>query len=156
MVWTTHRRRLFSELQPSFGRREPPGNSRISLTGNIHRLGKGLEQSLHNVMRFLSVKQLQVKVTSCFVCEALKEFPCESEPEGAGHVLGLFPRGHPLVRKAVQPAPHQIGASAEINHTPPQALVHGTVGLAGECVSRLKTPPVPTAAFLMPQRQSDD
>src|SRR6266436_6373347 len=100
MVWTTRRRRLFSELQPSFGRRQPPSDSRISLTGNIHRLGKGLE-----------------------------------------HVLGLFGRGHPLVRKAIQPAPYQIGASAEINHTPRQALVHGNVGLSGEWVSRIESGP---------------
>src|SRR6266436_3450195 len=155
MVWTTRRRRLFSELQPSFGRRQPPGDSRISLTGNVHRLGKGLEQCLNDVMRFLSVKQLQMEVAPRLVCEALKEFPCESEPEGAGHVLGLFRRGHPLVRKAVQAAPYQIGSSAEINHTPRQALVHGNISFAGEWVSRIKPGPVAPDAFLIPQRLSD-
>ena len=71
------------QLEFSFGGGEAAGNSRISLTGNIYRFGKCLEESFDNVVRFDAIKQFEMEVTPGFIGKGLKELASQSEPEDA-------------------------------------------------------------------------
>ena len=81
------RRRAFhaysTQLEFSFGRRQPAGNSRISLARNIYGPRKSLENRLDDVVWFIAIKQFQVEVAAGRIGESLKEFAGQSKPEYA-------------------------------------------------------------------------
>jgi hypothetical protein len=77
-------------LKFPFGRGQAAGNPRISLTSHVNRLGKRLEQRLHDVVRFVAIQQFQVKIAAGFVGETLKKLPRQAEPERGRHVLLSF------------------------------------------------------------------
>ena len=70
--------------------RNLPGDSGISLTSEVGRLRPCLEQTLHDVMRFLPVEKLQMKVAAGGIGESLEELPSQPKAERGGHVLGFF------------------------------------------------------------------
>src|SRR6267154_6514631 len=107
------------------------------------------------MMRLLTVKQFEMQIAPRFVGETLKKLARESEPEGTGHVLSLFSGGNTPIRQAVQPAPNQVGASAEINNTPRQTLVHWHVGFARKRVPRVEASPVAANALLIAEGMGD-
>ena len=45
------------------------------LARNIYGFGKRFEKRLHNVMRFIPIKQLQMEVAAGLICEPLEELP---------------------------------------------------------------------------------
>ena len=76
--------------QLAFGSGKLARNPRISLTGNIYRLGERLEKGFHNMMRLIPVQQFQMQVAAGFIGKTLKKLARQPESEGTGHILLLF------------------------------------------------------------------
>src|SRR6266576_4975695 len=135
-----------------FGRGQAGGDAPVPLASHVNRLGKGFEQRLDDVVRFVAVEQLQVKIAAGLVGETLKKLPSEAEPERGRHVLPLLRFAELAVGKASQTAPDQMRPAAEINHAPRQAFIHRHEGLAGEWIARVKSRAVTAKPALVPQR----
>ena len=83
-------------------------NPRISLTGNIYCLGKGLEERFDYVVWFIPIEQFQMQIAPGFIGKALKKLPRQTEPKGAGHVLPLFGPADCLEGEVIQAPPDQV------------------------------------------------
>src|SRR5262249_10912860 len=126
-------------------------NSWISLTRNVNRFRKSLEQGFHHMVWLISIQQFQVEVASRFVGECLKEFASQAETKCTRHILFLLGRTDSLEGQLIQTPPDQVRSTAEINDTPSQTFIHGHVGLAGKGVTRVESCPVPPDSLFIPQ-----
>ena len=139
-------------LKFSLGAGKLSGNPRIALAGEVDRLGESLEEGFDDVMRFVTVKQLQMEITAGFIGEGLEEFARQPEPERARHVLDSFRLADGFVREGIESTPHQAGPAAEVDDAPRQALVHRDEGLGGKRVLRMKTRAITANSPLFAQR----
>src|SRR5262245_1660024 len=134
---------------------QPANNSRISLTGNIYRFGKRLEQRLDDVMRLFPIQQFQVQVGPRFVSKPLEKLASQTESESAGHVLFLLGSVDAFEGQFVQTAPNQVRPAAEVYAASGQAFVHRDVGFGAQRIARVEASAVAADAFLIPERLSE-
>src|SRR6266851_2007224 len=106
---------IHPKSQAAFGAWEQALNAVVPLAGSIDSPGEGLEKGLDHMVWFVSIKQLQVKVAPGFICESLKEFPRQTEPKRARHVLRLLRPRDSFASQLIHPPPHQERAAAKID-----------------------------------------
>ena len=140
------------ESKLALGAGKLAGDARITLAGGIHSLGKRLEQRLDDVVRFVAVKQLQVKIAAGFIGEGLKKLPGQPKAECAGLVLLPFGLGEVLVGISIQSTPDELRPSAKINHTAREAFIHRHVSFPRERILRVKASAVAAETFLVAER----
>ena len=92
-------------LQSSFGRGQLARHPRVPSAGRIHGPGKRLEQRLRDMVRFVPVKQLQMKVAPALIGKALEKLTGQAESERARHVLSFLSLTDAFVREGIQPPP---------------------------------------------------
>ena len=139
-------------LKPSFCAGNLPGDARITLAGEIHRLGEGFEHDFDDMVRFIAVKQFKMEIAPGFIGESLEKLPGEPKAERARHVLRPVGFADGALGEFVQPTPDQIRSPAEINNTARQTFIHGHMRLAAKGVAGIKACSITTDAALITER----
>lgn len=146
---------VFLESELSFGGGQIASASRIALAGRVDGSGPGLEEALHNMVRFLPIEKLQMEIAPCFIGESLEEFPGQTEAERRRHILVLLFERHLTHGLVIQTAVDQIGTPAKINDAANETLIHRQISLSGKGIARIKTGAVAAQPSLITESRQE-